>query len=278
MFFWLVLNLQVVAGYDPVAAGGSLLPMTLIMLLLSSRMGALAQRIGPRLPMTVGPLLCALGVAGMTRIAEGASYVADVLPPVVVFGLGLSLTVAPLTATVLAAAPARHAGLASGVNNATARVAGLLAIAILPLVTGLSGEAYSNPDVLEPAYRIAMWVSATLLAAGGVLAGLFVRRPKEESPSVPAPPKAVRWYCGVDGPPLQAVGTSPIRSGDNRRQGGDRRAIRPNTDTHTNKRRPLCNSAEPPSLLDQGAAAGRVGSPARSDRANHDRLGQSRRQ
>ena len=230
VFFWLVLNLQVVVGYDPLAAGVALLPLTLILLLLSSRMGALAQRIGPRLPMTGGPLLCALGAAGMTRIGEGASYVADVLPPVVVFGLGLSLTVAPLTATVLAAAPARHAGLASGVNNATARVAGLLAIAILPLVTGLSGEAYSNPNVLEPAYRIAMWVAAGLLAAGGVLAGLFVHWPKEESPSVPAPPEAVRWYCGVDGPPLQAVGgTSPVRSGDNPRQGGDRHAIRPNT-------------------------------------------------
>jgi EmrB/QacA subfamily drug resistance transporter len=205
IFFWLVLNLQVVAGYQPLAAGASLLPMTLIMLLLSSWMGALAQRIGPRLPMTVGPLLCAIAAAGMTRIDAGASYVADILPPVAVLGLGLSLTVAPLTATVLAAAPARHAGLASGVNNAAARVANLLAIATLPLVAGLSGEAYSNPDLLEPAYRIAMWVSAALLAAGGILAGLFVRRPTAEPPSVPAPPPAVRWHCGVDGPPLQAA-------------------------------------------------------------------------
>jgi EmrB/QacA subfamily drug resistance transporter len=105
VFFWLVLNLQVVTGYGPLAAGVSLLPLTLILLLLSSRMGALAQRVGPRLPMTVGPLLCALGVAAMTRIGQGASYLFDVLPPVIVFGLGLSITVAPLTATALAQHP-----------------------------------------------------------------------------------------------------------------------------------------------------------------------------
>jgi hypothetical protein len=95
----------VVTGYGPLAAGVSLLPLTLILLLLSSRMGALAQRVGPRLPMTVGPLLCALGVASMTRIGQGASYLFDVLPPVIVFGLGLSITVAPLTATALAQHP-----------------------------------------------------------------------------------------------------------------------------------------------------------------------------
>jgi hypothetical protein len=204
VFFWLVLNLQVVAGYEPLAAGVSLLPLTLILLVLSSRMGPLAQRIGPRVPMTAGPLLCA-GRGGMTRIGQGASYVADVLPPVVVFGLGLSLTVAPLTATVLAAAPARHAGLASGVNNAVARVAGLLAIAVLPLIAGLSGEAYSNPDLLEPSHRTAMWACASLLATGGVLAGVLVRPPRIKPTPVPAPRDETRWYCGVDGPPLQAA-------------------------------------------------------------------------
>ena len=150
VFFWLVLNLQVVAGYSPLAVGLALLPTTLIMLLLSSPMGALAQRVGARLPMAVGPLLCALGVAGMTRIGQGASYIGDVLPPVIVFALGLAVTVAPLTATALAAAPVQHAGLASGVNNAVARVAGLLAVAALPLVAGLSGEAYHDPNLLSP--------------------------------------------------------------------------------------------------------------------------------
>jgi len=200
VFFWLVLNLQVVAGYSPLAAGVALLPTTLIMLLLSSRMGDLAQRVGLRLPMTVGPLLCALGVAGMTRIGHGASYVSEVLPPVLVFGLGLSVTVAPLTATALAAAPAQHAGLASGVNNAVARVAGLLAVAVLPLVADLSGEAYNDPVLLEPAYRTAMWVCALLLAAGGVLASVLVR--PEGKPPVAAPLEEQRWHCAVDGPPM----------------------------------------------------------------------------
>jgi MFS family permease len=99
-----------------------------------------------------------------------------VLPPVALFGLGLSITVAPLTATVLAAASDRHAGIASGVNNAVARVAGLLAVAALPLIVGLDGAAYADPDLLEPAYRTAMLICAGLLATGGVLAALLVRR------------------------------------------------------------------------------------------------------
>jgi EmrB/QacA subfamily drug resistance transporter len=195
VFFWLVLELQVVSGFGPVTAGLGLLPVTVILLLLSARMGGLAQRVGPRLPMTAGPLLCAVGVAGMTRIGADASYVVDVLPPVVVFGLGLALLVAPLTSTVLAAAPDEHAGLASGVNNAVARVAGLLAVAVLPLVAGLSGAAYTHPPAMHDAFRTAMWVCAALLAVGGGLAAAFVRRP--EQPPVSLPP-----HCSVDCPPL----------------------------------------------------------------------------
>jgi predicted MFS family arabinose efflux permease len=195
VFFWLVLCLQVVSGFSPVAAGLSLVPVTVLMLLLSVRAGALAGRVGPRLPMTAGPLLCAVGVVGLARIGAHASYARDVLPPVVLFGLGLSLTVAPLTSTVLAAAPDRHAGLASGVNNAVARVAGLLAVAVLPLVAGLSGDAYHRPELLEPAYRTAMWWCAGLLTVGGVLASVFVRTPAGVQP-------AVRRSCPIDGPPL----------------------------------------------------------------------------
>ena len=205
VFFWLVLELQVVAGFSPIEAGISLLPVTLIMLLLSARMGALAQRIGPRLPMTIGPLLCAVGVALMTRINKDMSYGVDVLPPVVAFGLGLSLTVAPLTATVLAAASDRHAGLASGVNNAVARVAGLLAVAVLPLIAGLSGEAYTNPAMLQPAFRTAMWVCSGLLVAGGVLSAVFVRTPRAAGASglvADEGARAHRLSCPVDGPPL----------------------------------------------------------------------------
>jgi EmrB/QacA subfamily drug resistance transporter len=205
VFFWLVLNLQVVAGFSPISAGLSLLPITLIMLLLSARMGGLAQRIGPRIPMTVGPLLCAVGVLGLYRLDAGATYAVDVLPAVVVFGLGLSLTVAPLTSTVLAAAPDEHAGLASGVNNAVARVAGLLAIAVLPLVAGLSGEAYHNADLLEPAFRTAMIVCASLLTVGAVLSALFVRTPAARGAEQQRNVATLKscYGCPVDGPALE---------------------------------------------------------------------------
>jgi EmrB/QacA subfamily drug resistance transporter len=176
LFFFLVLTLQVVSGFSPLVAGAALLPVTILMLLLSSRMGALSTRIGPRIPMTVGPLVAAVAALWLTQVDDSSTYVVDVLPPVALFGLGLSITVAPLTATVLAAAPDRHAGIASGVNNAVARVAGLLAVAALPLVVGLDGAAYADPDLLQPAYRSAMLICAGLLAAGGVLAFLLVRR------------------------------------------------------------------------------------------------------
>ena len=140
--FLLVLELQVVVGFSPLAAGVSLLPSTLILLALSSRAGALAQRIGPRWMMAAGSLVTAVGLLLATRIGPGASYLTDVLPAVVLFGLGLSATVAPLTATVLATADVRHAGVASGVNNAVARAAGLLAVAGLPLAVGLTTAGF----------------------------------------------------------------------------------------------------------------------------------------
>ena len=200
VFFLLVLELQVVSGYSALQAGTALLPSTLMMLLLSARAGALAARIGPRWPMTVGPLTSAVGVALMTRIGPDASYVRDVLPAVSLFGLGLAFTVAPLTATVLAAVPDRHAGLASGVNNAVARVAGLLAVAVLPLVAGLSGEANTNPDLLDPAFTTAMIVCAGLLATGGLVAALTIRLPQTGADLA----QRQRQSCAVDAPPLDA--------------------------------------------------------------------------
>jgi EmrB/QacA subfamily drug resistance transporter len=201
IFFFLVLTLQVVAGFSPLEAGAALLPVTLLMLLLSSRMGAVSTRIGPRIPMTVGPLLSALATVWLAQVDSGASYFADVLPPVSLFGLGLSFTVAPLTATVLAAAPDRHAGIASGVNNAVARVAGLLAIAVLPLVVGLDGAAYADPALLEPAYREAMYICAGLLALGGVLAALFVRSAGQETAREPQPHER-HYSCQVPAPEI----------------------------------------------------------------------------
>ena len=150
VFFLLVAFLQISLGYSPIESGAASLPVTALMLVLSSRSGALAQRIGPRLPLTVGPIVIAAGMLLMTRIHPGTSYTATVLPAVVTFGLGLTLVVAPVTATVLAAADERHSGIASGINNAVSRVAGLLAVAILPTIAGLSGRRFYNPTDPRP--------------------------------------------------------------------------------------------------------------------------------
>ncbi|MGH3159114.1 MAG: MFS transporter, partial [Streptosporangiaceae bacterium] len=164
LFFLLVLQLQVVSGFSPLRAGTALLPSTLLMLALSSRAGALAQRVGPRWLMTGGTLVCAAGLALMTRIGPHAGYFADVFPAVSVFGFGLSMTVAPLTATVLASADAAHAGVASGVNNAVARSAGLLAVAGLPVVAGLS-IGHGSAAAFTSGFHTAMVISACLLVA-----------------------------------------------------------------------------------------------------------------
>ncbi len=203
VFFLLVLQLQIVGGYAPLLAGLSLLPVTVLMLLLSARGGALAQRIGPRLPMTAGPLVCAAGLLLMLRIGSGASYATDVLPAVVLLGLGLSLTVAPLTATVLAAASTRHAGVASGVNNAVARAAGLLAVAALPVLAGISGGDYRDPAAFGHGFDVAMVISAGLLVLGGVISALMIS--DGEVREAAAPERAS--HCAVDGPPLHAART-----------------------------------------------------------------------
>ncbi|HWG94219.1 MAG TPA: MFS transporter [Mycobacteriales bacterium] len=169
-----VVHLQVVGGFSPLASGLALVPVTACMLLLSSRSGAVAARVGPRWPMTAGPLLCAAGTVLLARVPEGASYLVDVLPGVLLLGLGLATVVAPLTVTVLAAAPERHAGVASGVNNAVARTAGLLAVAVLPAVSGLTGADYQDPAQFAPGYRTALLLSAGLLAAGGLLSAVAV--------------------------------------------------------------------------------------------------------
>ncbi|MEO7571537.1 MAG: DHA2 family efflux MFS transporter permease subunit [Acidimicrobiales bacterium] len=172
-FFLFVLQLQVALGYSALEAGSALLPVTLIMLSLSARAGALAQRIGPRLPMTIGPIGVAIGLLLWTRVDAGASYAGAVLPGAVVFGLGLACTVAPLTATIMAAADEAHLGAASGVNNAIARIAGLLAVAVLPLVIGL--DTAGSPVALDGAVDDAMLIAAGLAVVGGLVAWTTVR-------------------------------------------------------------------------------------------------------
>ena len=204
VFFLLVLDLQVVAGFTPLQAGISLLPSTAALLLLSSRAGALAQRFGPRWLMTGGLLLAAAGLALLTRIGPNTSYVVDVLPAVLLFGIGLAMTVAPLTATVLASADERHAGVASGVNNATARAAGLLAVAGLPAAVGLSGAALHMTASLNRGFHEAMLICSGLmvLAAAGsaILVDNNVLRPP--SGEQVAEPECLT-NCAVGAPPLE---------------------------------------------------------------------------
>ena len=172
--FLLVLELQLVLGYTALEAGASLLPVTMMMLLLSSRMGQLAQRIGPRGPMSIGPVIVAAGLLLLARVGPGSSYVADVLPGVTVFGLGLAVTVAPLTAAVLASVDDAHMGVASGVNNAVARVAGLLAVAVLPAVVGL--DIAGGPDAVTDGFRRSTLVGAALSVIGGGVAFVTIRK------------------------------------------------------------------------------------------------------
>jgi EmrB/QacA subfamily drug resistance transporter len=206
----LVVQLQVSLHYPPTLAGLAGLPVTILMLLLSARSGRLAQRVGPRALLVVGPLLLAAGMLLLRGVRPGAGYVTGVLPGVVVFGLGLSAMVAPVTATVLAAAPERYAGVASGVNNAVARTGSLLAVAVLPAAVGLGGDAYTNPAALTASWRMALLICAVLALAGAVLAlgisntVLDAQPPPEapaETPKPDAPQPGECLHCGVEAPP-----------------------------------------------------------------------------
>lgn len=198
-FFLLPIQLQTVADFSPIASGAALLPITIIMLLGSARAGRLATRIGPRIPMTVGPIIAGCGLVLMTRIGAGSSYWTDVLPAVIVFGCGLTFTVAPLTATVLGAAPEQFAGVASAVNNDVARTAGLIAIAVLPPLAGITNADFGNPVTFSDGFHSAMLIAGFLLMAGGVLAWLTIRRPLH-APAEDAEPIS---HCAIDAPPLR---------------------------------------------------------------------------
>ena len=162
-----VLQLQA-SGWSALQAGLSGLPITISLLFLSSRAAALSARIGPRIPMTVGPLVCSAGSLMLLGLEDNPTWW-GVLPGMTVFALGLALLVSPLTAAVLAAAPDRFAGVASGVNNAVARAGSLLAVAALPALVGLAGDEYLEVGPMAEGYRGAMLWCAGLLAAGGVV-------------------------------------------------------------------------------------------------------------
>jgi EmrB/QacA subfamily drug resistance transporter len=195
--FLLPVELQVVAGYSPLRSGLALLPVTVIMLVFSARSGQLSARIGPRLQMSVGPVLVGAGLALLARAATPGSYWVQVFPAVVLFGAGLAVTVAPLTATAMGAAPAEHSGVASAVNNTVARAAGLFAVAILPLVAGLTGAAALAPEQLAEGFRTAVLIAGATCVGGGLLAVITIRNP----PRVVGPAPA--FHCAVGAPPLR---------------------------------------------------------------------------
>jgi EmrB/QacA subfamily drug resistance transporter len=202
LLFLLVLQLQVVSGFTPLRAGAALLPVTVLMLALSARAGSLAQRFGPRWLLTAGITGVTIGMALMTRIGPAASYLSDVFPAVVIFGLGLSLTVAPLTATVLASADVRHAGVASGVNNAVARAAGLIAVAALPTAVGLGAASYHQPARFNHGFDLASTICAVVLLIAAVLAAALVDNNVLHPAGVPVPEPEGPVNCTVGAPPL----------------------------------------------------------------------------
>jgi EmrB/QacA subfamily drug resistance transporter len=214
VFFLLVVQLQNVLGYSAIEAGAATFPITILMLALSARSGALAARIGPRLQMTVGPLLVAAGTLLMTRIDAGATYVGAVLPAVVVTGLGLATTVAPLTSTALSAAEDRYAGVASGVNTTVARAAQLAAVAALPLAAGITSATYLVPAELSDGFRTAMVITAVLAALGGLIAFLGIRNPERVPEEERVPEAATRWFCGAEGTPLDSCPRTGAAEGD----------------------------------------------------------------
>ena len=244
--FFATIYLQQVAGYSPIAAGLALMPITLVMWMLSSRFGRLSDRIGPRLLMGVGPIVAGIGLIWMGRLGSDVDYVTDLLPGVLVFSLGLSATVAPLTTTVLGAVPEHNAGVASGVNNQVARVAALLAIAVLGAIVaarfadvlderaaGLPAQARSAVEDARPlaggiddspaldrpveqasvsAYRAGMAVGGGLVIAGGVISLLGIANPRRRDEDAMAGPERAQAFATAASGPCPPVEEKTGRS------------------------------------------------------------------
>jgi predicted MFS family arabinose efflux permease len=172
---FLTLFLIEFAGYSALHAGLSLVPITIVMFFLSPRMGRLSMQHGPRLFMALGPILAGVGVFAFTRLPVNVDYLVDILPGLLVFSFGLSLTVAPLTTTVLADAGPGDAGVASGVNNAIARIAGLLAIAVLGIAAAGGGD-----HLTEHGFHVTMAAVSGLLVMGGLIGAIGIRNPRAE--------------------------------------------------------------------------------------------------
>ena len=205
VLFLLPVQLQVVDGYSPIEAGVSLLPLTVVMLLLSSRSGKLAARIGPWLQMSVGPLVVGIGIVLLWRTGNDHTYLTGVLPAVLVIAFGLAATVAPLTATALGSLPDRQAGIASAINNDVARLGGLVAVAVLPAVAGISGHVYEDPLRFSAGFKTAAIVAGCWCASAGVLSLIGLRKVGRNAyhPAVPT-------ACALDATPVTTKSPEPL--------------------------------------------------------------------
>jgi EmrB/QacA subfamily drug resistance transporter len=180
LFFFLTIFLQQVAAYSALESGLTIIPVTLVVFAFSRRFGALADRFGPRLFMSAGPLIASVGILLLLRAGLDTDYLTDLLPALLVFGLGLSLTVAPLVATVLADADEKDAGIASAINNAIARVAGLVGVSVVGVVVAstLAGDTFAANAESVRAFHQAVVICAALVAVGGVVGALGITNPR----------------------------------------------------------------------------------------------------
>lgn len=180
LFFFLSIFLQQVAGYSAFEAGLTVLPVTFVAFVLARRFGALADRFGPRLFMGTGPLVAASGTLLLLRTGIDTSYAADLLPALLLFGLGLAITVAPLTAAVLADADESDAGIASAINNAIARVAGLVGVSVVGLLVAstLVGDTFSANDESVSAFHQVVLICTALVVAAGIAGIIGITNPR----------------------------------------------------------------------------------------------------
>jgi MFS family permease len=215
VIFLFVAFLQITLGYTAVQAGAATLPITLLLLTLSTPSGAIAQRIGPRIPLTIGAVLTGAGLLLMAQIHPGDRFLSGVLPSLIVFGVGLGVLITPITATVLASVDSQHSGIASAVNNALSRLGQMIAVAALPLAAGLSGSAFEDPAKMAAGFPVAMTVAAGAAFAAALLAWTTISNDVlsrsgtgTQDVSKELPPSLKR-HCPVAGTPLVASLNSP---------------------------------------------------------------------
>lgn len=216
VIFLFVAFLQITLGYTAVQAGAATLPITLLLLTLSTPSGAITQRIGPRIPLTIGAAVTGAGLLLMAQLHPGDSFFPAVLLPLIVFGVGLAALITPITATVLASVDAQHSGIASAVNNALSRLGQMIAVAALPLVAGLSGSAFEDPARMAAGFPVAMTVAAGASFAAALLAWTTIssdalNRPGTDAQGVPRElPPSLKRNCPVAGTPLAtSLDTAP---------------------------------------------------------------------